>query len=155
MELKQIKTEYMNLQKKYNLPDFALINQDFEIEKIDKESEMFSRIVRKHMMDKVVNLLNFLEMFSSTNPVPKIYMSFMKSMNSNDGKLIDKLYDSFSKISLQAMKIELNYNEKQEAELIKQIFSTWNNNKKDMQLLVDRIALPSPIVEKKEKSYFG
>ena len=61
-DLKDFRKMYEGFEKKYDLPKFTELNGDFEIDKIDKESQYFLRVIRKVMMEKVVNSLNFLEM---------------------------------------------------------------------------------------------
>jgi len=96
MKIEQIKEQYGGLQKKYQLPNFELINQNFEIEKIENETEFFARTIRKVMMDKIINALGFFDMFTSGNPIPRLYMPFVKSMTLGDRKVLDELYNSFA-----------------------------------------------------------
>ena len=72
MELKDLKKEYSDLAEKYKLPSFKELNENFEIEKIDKDTEILLRDVRKVMMEKIVNSLGFLEMFLNPMNAPRM-----------------------------------------------------------------------------------
>lgn len=156
MDLEYIKKNYGLIEKKFGLPKFEEINPVFEIDKIDYESDCFIRVVRKIMMDKIVNSLTFFEMLLNPVNAPRIYMGFIKVMTAEDKKRIEKLYEKFGQISLDSMPLELNYSEKNESEMIKRIFNLWNSTKGDFTYLLNKIAHPtSSNVVKKEKSYFG
>ena len=55
MELKDLKKEYGKLEKKHKLPSFKEVNETFEIDKIENESDCLVREVRKIIMDKIIN----------------------------------------------------------------------------------------------------
>ncbi|MEK6892712.1 MAG: hypothetical protein AABX07_00760 [Nanoarchaeota archaeon] len=156
MELKELKKRYSELEKKYKLPAFRSMNEDFEIEKINLESEVLLRVIRKIMMDKVLSFLNFIERVI-TNPVglPRIYYGYVKAMDNNDKIELEKLYDSFGELSLDAFKLEVYTSEKEEAELIKKISRTWQLSKPELIKVAAKMKTPESQVVKKEKSYFG
>jgi len=154
MELDELKKEYAKLEGKYKLPNFKQINEEFEIDKIERESECLIRVVRKAMIEKVVNSLGFLEMLLNPMNAPRIYMSFLKSMSQEDKEIIDKLYSSLAELSLASLALEVEYSEKAEAELVKKIYSTWNSIRGDFKKLIENVRNPKTLA-KKEKSYFG
>lgn len=155
MELSVLKKEYSVFQKKYALPEFSKLNQHFEIEKLDKESEILMRAIRKTMMDKIVSSLGFFDMLLNPVNIPRLYLPFIKVMNGEDKKLVDGLYDSFAELSLACMELELDYNEQKEAEMIKKIYDTWEKSRRDFMKLAERVHKPGNDSVKKEKSYFG
>ena len=55
MELNDLRNDYSKLEVKHILPSFKELNESFEIDKIDKESDALLRVVRKVMMEKIVN----------------------------------------------------------------------------------------------------
>jgi hypothetical protein len=156
MDLKELKAKYIVFEKKYKLPSFNSLNEDFEIEKITLESDLVLRVIRKLMMDKIIGFLNFFERLS-TNPsgMPRIYFPYIKAMNADDKAQIDKIYDALGEVNLLSFELEISFNEKQEAEMIKRIFVTWNALKPDLLKVVKRIEHPDNHTAKKEKSYFG
>lgn len=155
MELKELKKKYADLSKKYDLPDFDKLNLDFEIDKLDRDSDMLLRVVRKMMMEKLVNSVNFLEMLLNPGNSPRMYLPYIKSMSVVDLNLIDDLYTKLSKLTLSSLELEIESSEVKEAELIKKSFDEWNFLKTDFKKLIGSIRKPRTVVGKKERSYFG
>lgn len=154
MELEFLKKKYTDLAKKYSLPTFKALNDEFEIDKIDKETDNLLRLIRKVMMEKIVHSLTFLEMLLNPVNVPRIYLLFIKSLNSEDKTIIDKIYEKFGELSIQSLHLEIDSSDQKEAEMIKRIFNTWKEMKPYFLNLLMNKKKPT-IVQKKEKSYFG
>lgn len=155
MELDELKKEYSKYEKKYKLPSFAKLNEDFEIDKIERESDCFIRIVRKTMIEKVVNSINFLEMLLNPVNAPRLYLSYIKSMTSEDRENIDKIYSALADISIISLDLEIDYSEKAEAELIIKMSEAWNSIKPNFRKIMANMKNPVSIANRKEKSYFG
>ncbi len=155
MELKEISEKFNHVGKKYKLPSFEEINKEFEIEKIDRDSQIILKVVRKVMMEKIVNLLGLLDMFISPNNVPRVYMPYLKSMSPEERNDMVELYDNFSSLTLDCLPLELGYSEKDEAEVILKILERWKKSKLSLAEMFAKMKKPSILENKKEKSYFG
>ncbi|MDO8460781.1 MAG: hypothetical protein Q7S74_06755 [Nanoarchaeota archaeon] len=155
MELQELKKNYDVLAKKYKLPSFSELNEDFEIEKIERESDSLLRIIRKMMMEKIVNSLGFVEMLLTTMNAPRMYLTFIKSMTSEDKKRLENMYDLLTGLSMESLGREIEYSEKKEAELIVKTSKTWNSIKPDFKMIIEEINHPKNYQVKKERSYFG
>lgn len=158
--LKNLKKEYGVLAKKFKLPAFEKINEDFEIEKVEaRETDHLARVVRKAMMEKIVNSLGFLEMLLNPVNAPKMYLICVKSLKPEDMRTIEKMYGLFAELMLAALELELEYNEKSEAAMIKYVYETWASVRKQFKIILQRMRCARPIADsedmKKEKSYFG
>jgi len=155
MELKNLKKEYAELEKKYKLPKFEDLNADFEIDKLDKESDSILRAIRKIMMEKIVNSMSFLEML--TNPVnaPRMYMPYIRTMSAEDRKIIDDIYSSLADLSLLSLELEIDTAENNEANLIKDVFKKWQELRQGFRQIIASIKAPKNFVNKREKTYFG
>ena len=155
MELVDFKKEYSILQKKYKLPSFSDLNENFEIDKFDKDGDCILRVVRKMMMEKIVNSLAIFELFLNPVSAPRIYMPYIKGMTVEDKNMIEKMYDNFAALSLNSLDLEIDYSEKREAEVIKQVYSSWIASKPDFRKIIDGIKKPVLNSVRKEKSYYG
>lgn len=155
MDLVTLKKEYSELSKKHKLPAFKELNGDFEVEKIERESDYILRVVRKVMMEKIVNSLNFLELLMNPANAPKMYIGYIRTMSVEDRKEIDKMYGSIGDLSIQSLALEIDYSEKSEAELINKIFNTWNANKPSFKKIISNMNRPNKPEVKKDKTYFG
>ena len=155
MELKNLIREYDVLQNKYKIPSFKEINDLFELEKIDRDSNTLLRLVRKVMMEKVVNLMGLIDLFLAPNNVPRMYMPYLKSMTSEDRTALSNLYDKFSKLALECMSLEVEYNEKKEADMIIKITKSWQESRVSLNSFFAQLQKPEVREARKEKSYFG
>ncbi|MEK6855370.1 MAG: hypothetical protein AABX73_04065 [Nanoarchaeota archaeon] len=155
MDLNELKETYGQFEKKYRLPSFGKANENFEIEKLDRDSDAFLRAVRKVMIDKVVNSFGFVEMLMNPINAPRMYFSYIHSMGLEDKKRLDFIYTKLAELSLASLELEIDYSEKGEAELIKNICSTWDEIKPVFREILKNIKKPDLNLVKKERNYFG
>ena len=155
MDLKSLKKDYDVLAKKYSLPSFDELDRDFEISKLDKENDFLLRAVRKLMMEKIVNSINFLEMLINHANAPRMYLPYIKTMSIEDRKLIEDIYNSLSHLTLMSLDLEINSTEEFEAKLVEKVFVDWNKMKPNFSKIVGNIKKPKRSLIKKDRSYFG
>lgn len=151
----ELKKQYSALAQKHSLPRFEKLNEDFEIEKIVLETEIPLKVIRRIIIEKIGNYMNFFEMILNPVNAPRIYMQFIKSMTTADRDLINKMYESFGEIYLLSLSLEVTYSEKNEAEAIKKILRVWDSSKPNLSKVMEKITNPSKEVVKNEKNYFG
>lgn len=154
MGLKELKKLYSELAGKFKLPSFTELNENFEIERIRKGEETLLRTIRKTMMEKVVNTMSFLEFLLSPVNAPRAYFMYVKSMTQDDKKEIESIYNKLTEIMLAALKLEIDYSEKGEVDMINKVLKAWNDIKPGMRKIMKDIEKPNTFVAK-EKSYFG
>ncbi len=154
MSLVELIEKYGVLEKKYGLPSFSELNENFEVEKIKKSQETLLRTIRKTLMEKVVNSLAFIE--SLLNPInaPRMYLPYLKSVTMEDKKELDTIYSVLSDIIIASLRLEIDYSEKEEAKMIKRITKDWESIKPSFRKVIDSMQKPVTNVTK-EKSYFG
>jgi len=154
MGLKELKKKYADLSKKYKLPNFVNLNEDFEVEKIERDTDLLLKAIRKVMMEKIVNSMSFLEMLLNPVNSPRMYHPFIRTMGNEDKSKIDSLYISFADLSLISLDLEIRSDEAKEAELISHVFKKWNELKPLFCELLSNVKKPRDFV-KKERTYFG
>ena len=155
MDITELKKSYDLLAKKYKLPSFENMNENFEIDKIEKDTISLLRVVRKVMMEKIVNSLSFLELLINPANTPRMYLAYAHSISADDRKTIEEIYTSLGDISLISLDLEIDYSEKSEAEVIKKIANAWNEQKPRFKKILGNMKKPNNISAKKEKTYFG
>jgi hypothetical protein len=154
-KLKDFKEEYEKLRKEHNLPSFKEMNEDFDIEKIDRESETLLRAVRKVAMEKVVSTIGFIEMLFNPQNSPRMYHKYLQTISSGDRELLEKIYFNLADLILVALDAEMEYDERREADTINKIFKKWSELKPDLKVIFKNLKNPQEFNEKKTKSYFG
>ena len=156
MKLDELKKRYEILRKKHSLPDFAELNKFFEIEKIDKESDLLLRDVRKVMMDKILEHLRLVEMLINPSIAPPMFLQFVRKVNFDERKIFEKVYVKLILIELVALELEIAYEEEKEAAMIKNILNTWKELIPDMNSIIKIMRRNfEGTSEKKDKSYLG
>ncbi|PIN78178.1 hypothetical protein COV15_00025 [Candidatus Woesearchaeota archaeon CG10_big_fil_rev_8_21_14_0_10_34_12] len=156
-ELERIKKEFSEKQKQYNLPDFQTLNEIFEIEKVtEHETDTLLREVRKHIVDKALSYLRFLEMLLNPSNAPLFVFGMTRNLEAADKQLIEGVYKELCEIELDAIGLDNQYSEKKEAEFITNKTKQWKESSKDIEkiLLSLRKSWKSSSI-KKEKGYFG
>lgn len=155
-KLKKLKEEYSKLQKKYSLPDFDKLNEDFKIEKIAQtETDFLVREIRESIGETLENFLRFLEVVLNPVNAPMFLFPIIKSLSAEEKNKLSELYKKLSKLEIEAIKL-MNYSEKKEAEFIKNSYKFWQEIKRDFAKIIESVENKLDIkVEKTEKGYFG
>jgi len=155
-ELKDLRENYSVLAEKYKLPSFSDLNEAFEIEKIERESDCLLREIRKTMMEKIVRYIHFIEMMINPSQAPPMFMVFVKSIEKKDKEALESVYKSFIELELISLRIDIDYSEEKESEAIIRLLKAWNENKKNMNSIIDIMERNwKGSSSKKEKGYFG
>ena len=154
--LKELKENYALFQKKYTLPSFEKLNEDFQIEKIDFETDFIIREIRKIISDKLVNYLKIVETLLHPTNVPFFVYSMVKVIGKNEKDNLNEFYKRLSMIQIELIKLDLIYNEKSEADFVKRAFNEWDSMKKQLH---DLISFIEKNIDKKtdneRRGYFG
>jgi len=136
--LTELKKEYGDLQKRYSLPSFEKLNEEFDIERIiDKETDFLLRGIRRNISQKAINFMQFLEGLINPNFASMAALSLLKSINEKDKELINKCYEKIFDLELKSLMLEIEYNEKAEAEFIKTSAKAWEEIRADLKQLIN------------------
>ncbi len=156
-DLKKIKINYEIFHKKYGLPEFSFMNENFEIENIDsEETELFLKRMRKHITEKIFYILRTLEVFLNAQNAPMYMFNIIKSMTSTEKEHITELYKRLAKYEIEAFGLEAKYDEKKEAEFIKKFSIDWKDASEDLIQIYEFMKEGYNKQGKKEnKSYLG
>lgn len=137
MELLELKKKYLELKKEYGLPGFDNLNMRFDIGKIERFSGNLLRDIRTVMMERVVHYVRLLELMINPGQSTPVFMIFLKEINTMDKEIMNRVFNSFVSLELMSFKLDVETNEKKEAEHINRIFEVWNNTKEDLNKLID------------------
>ena len=156
MELKDLKSQYNVLTRKYKLPTFKEVNEIFEIDRIERDTDCILREVRKAMMDKIISYIRLVEMMLNPAQAPPMFMMFVKSISDGDRKVMEEVYKNFIELELRSLKLEIDYAEEDEAKAIKHIIDVWHETEPSLRSLIGIMEKNwNSKSEKKEKAYFG
>lgn len=153
MDVPEVKKRYAEFEKKYKLPEFKELNEAFEIDKLDRDSECFLRAIRKIVMEKLVNSMGFVEMLLNPVNAPRLYYSYLKSISTEDIKSIENIYGKLADLSIDSLSLEIDYDEAEEGKLIHKSFILWESLRPGLKKIIEHIQSPKSSVQK-EKTYF-
>jgi len=156
-KLENMKKEYEKLREKYKLPEYKILNEEFDVEKVaENETETLLREIRKLIMEKVIAYLRFIELLLNPTNAPMFFFALLKGLEASDKKILDNLYTKLGRIEIEVIDIDNDYSEKNEAEFIKKIFKEWQEVKEEMRTVSKALQQGwDKKSEKKEKSYVG
>ena len=155
--LGSLKKDYTKIQKKYNLPSFEKLNEDFQIEKIaEVETDFLIREIRKFIADKFSNYLRFVEAILQPTNVPMFIFSIIKSIGDKERKNLTNVYKKLAKIEVNLIELDLEFVERKEVDFIKESYEIWQEIKKDILNVLGIIKKNwDNKFEGNKKDYFG
>lgn len=154
--LYDFKKKYDILKKKYNLPEFELLNEDFSIEKVyDIETDFLLREIRRLIADKYNNYMRLVEIILNPINAPVFIFSVIKLIGKDEKIILENLFKTFMKIELTLIELDLIYSEENESKFIKNSFEEWQIIKQDLSKIINKIKLEDNKTELNNKGYFG
>lgn len=155
-ELETIKEKYEEAKSKHNLPNFEQMNDDFDISKIECDTETILRDVRKAIISKFSSWLTFIETLINPSGGTMFHMYLVKSIGEKERKILSEIFSELGEIEIQAIELEIQYDEKKEAEFVNINFKKWQEMKKPLLEITGSLKDNwKKETIKKEKSYFG
>lgn len=152
-----LKKSYSELAKKYKLPDYKTLNEEYDIEKVQElETDTLLREIRKVIMDKVIAYLRFIELLINPSNAPMFFFTILKGIDSSDKKILEETYTKLGRLEVEVISVDNDYSEKGEAEFINHIFQEWQGIKENMRQVSKALQNGwDRKREKKDKSYLG
>jgi hypothetical protein len=155
--LESIKELYNNYIPKYNLPLFSNLNEMFDIEEVNCETDFLLRKIRNKIFEKISGYLRFIEvLINPSNPLLFFY-NFIKKLDSKDKDRLKKLYETFGNYEIEVISLDLFYSEQKEAEFIIKAYDYFNSARFELYEILKKIQSGEDDNNKKNNSaaYFG
>lgn len=156
-KLDLLKRNYSELSKKYKLPEYRILNEEFDIEKVQElETDTLLREVRKVIMDKVIAYLRFVELLINPSNAPMFFFQILKGVDSSDKKILEDTYAKLGRLEVEVISVDNDYSEKNEAEFISHVFREWKGIKDSMRQVSKALQKGWDTKSaRREKSYLG
>ena len=133
-----IEAEYNELSKKYNLPEFEILAQDFDIEKLcEKETTFLAREIRRTINEKIAAYIHLFETLTNPQSPPMFVFKILKNITTEEKEQIQKFYKSLSRTQIQIMKLDTIYSEESEIKFIKETYKIWQDMKPEINRLFE------------------
>jgi hypothetical protein len=155
--LDNLKKDYSELQKKYGLPSFREMNEDFHIEKIaESETELLIKEIRRFIGDRIMGYMRFVENLLNPVNVPMFVFSIVKLLDSDDKKALQEVYKKMMEMEISFIELDLKFDENKEAEFVKDYYNKWQEMKEDLFKIISKINKKRDNKsEAGDKGYFG
>lgn len=138
-ELENLRNNYEPLKKKYSLPEFTELAEEFDIERAaEKQSSFTLREIRRTINDKISAYLHLFETFTNPSNAPMFIFSMLKNISEDEKQKVKDIYKQLAKIEMTIFKLDTIYSEKSEADFIKTATKEWKIMKKDILVLVEK-----------------
>ena len=157
-DLQSLKESYSVLEKKYKLPSFSELNEDFDIEKLqERETELLLKSVRRVIVEKMANVVRFLELLlnPSEGPTPLFMYAILKNINQDVRKEIEDLYKDLSKVELNSLSLDIIYSEKEEAQFLCEAFKKWSKSKLKLKEITNKLGFSWAKEKQADRNYLG
>jgi len=150
------KEKYSLLKKKYSLPDYDILNQEFDIEEINEESELILQKVRLKIHEKIEVYANIIEaMLQPESSLGDMYEAHY--INDSEKNSAYSVFKTLKQILRYSNLVSLNNKDEENAKFIKESFEDWNSAKGDIQVHIKRLinVWKKETDIKDDLSYFG
>ena len=138
--LEDLKKEYAEFQKRYALPTFDELNNDFQIEKAsENETDFLLKEIRKLIAERLFNYLRFIESLLNPTGVPMFVYSIVKTFDVREKDKLTEVYKKLAKKEVELLELDIESTEEKEVKFIKDSYELWQNVKKDILEVVEVI----------------
>jgi hypothetical protein len=151
--IKDLKKEYEKHQSKYDLPEFHKLNEVFDTEDIDIETEFFLRRFRKLIAERIEGYLRFLEIIINPSNAPMFFFRLINRINEKDKEELTNIYEKLGNLEVEGIRLDLDYDEKKEAEFIKKVFLEFKIIRPALSIIMEKMANGSDSKKTEERSY--
>ena len=147
---------YNELRQKYDLPEFEALDFAFEISKVEEEN-YYIRDIRRHIIEKIRIFVDILEDLIHPNSTVSSYHE-CKFFDDQEKKTIYDLYGRLMVYIRKSNLLDLEEDDANDAEFIRDIFSSWDGIKKDLRNIIVKLHdcwSKEEISDKTISSYLG
>jgi len=151
----ELRQEYERFRKKHQLPDFTELNKLFDIEEIE-EGEFLLRKIRRTISEKIGGYLRFVETILNPSTAPMFFFKLIKKLENEDRTTLAEIYEKLGNSEVEALSLDLDYDEKKEAEFINKIYNLFQKEVKNkLAEIIKKLNTNGDNNHHKESSYCG
>ena len=155
--LEELKGQYNEFKIRFELPEFDKLNENFDIEDIDIDTDFFLRRIRRVISEKIAGFLRFAELILNPSNAPMFFFKLVKKLDSSDRVDLSEVYEKLGEFEVRAVGLDVSYSEEKEVEFIKEVFSIFEGKIKSKLSMITEKLNNSEGGEKRVEngSYFG
>jgi len=130
--------DYKELQKKYNLPTYKKLNDNFELDYIEDPFFML-RSIRRRIHEKVVFFAKIFEKIIFPNQAAMIEMYESKFFSEKEKEELLQTYEELLELDRKALSLNITSTDINEAEYIRTTFKKWSLLIKKSQFIIQKL----------------
>lgn len=156
-DLDKLKQDYEKFRIKYDLPQFHELNKIFDIEETCIETDFLLRRIRRIIGDRITAYSRFADVILNPSNAPIFFLRLIKKLEVKDREILNEVYETLGKLEFEVLNLDLDYDEKKEADFIKKTFELFGNDIRQKLLEIIKKLSNEDNGDKKEssRSYFG
>lgn len=128
--------EYEEYRKKYDLPEFEKLNEEFEVFNgllnTFEKPEFLLRNIRRRMVDRFYTWINYLHNFIYANQQSLILMNEFQQFSDEEKQEIIMIVNKIMFINRLSVKLEVNHDDGENAQFINKYYYEWNTLKQQL-----------------------
>ena len=138
MPNKEIEKQYIELRKKYKLPEFKEIDFEFELSDLEETSFLLKATIRR-MEEKLDFYSTMLEEILQPDTSNLYAMHETKFFDEDEKRKMYELYVKLMNFNRRSIEVSLEHNENKEADFINSLFDEWKILKQELLVFVRKI----------------
>jgi len=138
MPTKDTEKQYNELSKKFLLPEFKNLNEEFEISDLEETSFLLRAIIRR-IAEKFDFYTTMLEEVLQPDTSNLYAMHETRFFDENEKKQMYELYSRLMNFNRQSIEVNLEHNEKNEVGFINNVFNEWDELKQELLGFINKM----------------
>jgi hypothetical protein len=135
-----IEQHYADLKKKHSLPDFALLDKEFEISTIEKP-EFLLRNVRRKVGERLDSATQLLDPLIQPDAGSFVHLSEYRALTEGDRREMMKHFQHILQLTLACIDAEMGCDDARDAEFIKRAAAEWPLLREAIRPFVQKIGV--------------
>ncbi len=153
--LKRMKEQYDKIKDKYSLPDYTVMDTEFEISGIESEDH-YLRNVRRKMVEKIEKVLGILDDVLHPESSWSSMVEEKVFSEEEENKMLEK-YKKLRYYYRRNTELRIMDSDDANVKFIKEFFTEWKNMQKESLTLISKLkdAWTKKTIEKEKLGYLG
>jgi len=156
MPTNEIEKQYSELKKKFKLPEFKEIDNEFELSDLE-ETNFLLRAIMRRISEKLDFYSTVLEEVLQPDASNLYAMHETRYFDDEEKNSMYDLYKRLMSCSRHSIEISIEHNEKDEADFINNFFEEWKPTKADLLKFIKkmRVSWKTEANIKEDVGYLG
>jgi hypothetical protein len=134
-----VEHNYAELRAKHQLPDFALLDREFEISSIEKP-QFLLRSIRRKISERLDSLTQLLDPLIQPDAGSYVHLNEYRALTEGDRRELMKQFQHVMELYLACIDAELSANDAQDAKLIARAAAEWPQIRESIRPFVQKVA---------------